>query len=211
MVATIREVARHTSDASARANDNASRASAAAGTVEQLQAASTRVEEIVHLITTIAGQTHLLALNASIEAARAGEHGRGFAVVADEVRALAERSRASTAAVEGILREIDVATREAVVAAGRGVDVVEEGARRAAETEDVIARLSEASRSSAQRAEDIADAAGDQRARLEEVASAIGEAAEQTTELVGVASHAEEVAARLQRLAGDLEALTGQA
>src|SRR4051812_3685940 len=184
------------------------------GTTEGVSTLSDRVRqigEITAAVDELSEQSKLLALNASIEAARAGEHGRGFAVVADEVRALAERSRASTAAVEGILREIDVATREAVVAAGRGVDVVEEGARRAAETEDVIARLSEASRSSAQRAEDIADAAGDQRARLEEVASAIGEAAEQTTELVGVASHAEEVAARLQRLAGDLEALTGQA
>jgi methyl-accepting chemotaxis protein len=169
-----------------------------------------QIGEITAAVDDLSEQSKLLALNASIEAARAGEHGRGFAVVAEEVRALAERSRESTAAVEEILREIDVATRDAVVAAGRGVEVVEEGAKRAAETEDVIARLSQASRDAAARAEEIADAAGDQRRRIEEIASAIRTAADQTGELAGVSAHAEDVAGRLQQLAGDLESLTEQ-
>src|SRR3954469_7643184 len=167
-----------------------------------------QIGEITAAVDELSEQSKLLALNASIEAARAGEHGRGFAVVAEEVRALAERSRASTAAVDEILKEIDVATREAVVAAQRGAEVVEQGTRQAAETEHVIARLSDASRGAAVRAGEIAEAAGDQRARMDDVASAIREAADQTAELVGVATHAEDVAGRLQTLAGDLEALT---
>jgi methyl-accepting chemotaxis protein len=185
--------------------------SATATGVSTLSERVRQIGEITAAVDDLSEQSKLLALNASIEAARAGEHGRGFAVVAEEVRALAERSRASTAAVEEILKEIDVATRDAVVAARRGADVVEEGARQAAETEDVIARLSEASRGAAARVDEIATAAGDQQARIEEVAAAIRTASGQTAELAGVAAHAEDVAGRLQQLAGDLEALTEQA
>lgn len=150
------------------------------GKVADMGARSQQIGVIVETIDEIAGQTNLLALNATIEAARAGEHGKGFAVVADEVRKLAEKSTAATKEISALIRDIQQAVAEAIQAMNESAKEVEEGVGLANQSGQALVRLLDGSETSRQSAEKIASVA----TKMNQLASQLTRAMESVSAVV---------------------------
>ena len=114
-------------------------------TMQQIDASSKKIADIISVIDGIAFQTNILALNAAVEAARAGEQGRGFAVVASEVRSLAGRSAEAAKEIKGLIgtsvEKVESGTK-LVTDAGATMQEIVQSVRRVV---DVIGEITAAS------------------------------------------------------------------
>ncbi len=116
LTSSIKEIGRQvaqSSEVTSKAVDEANRAK---DLVRGLDDAAQKIGKVVALITDIAEQTNLLALNATIEAARAGEAGKGFAVVASEVKNLAAQTAKATEEISNQIAGVQGATKSSVSA-----------------------------------------------------------------------------------------------
>ena len=169
--------------------------------MQSLGAQAESIGAIMTVISDIADQTNLLALNAAIEAARAGEAGRGFAVVADEVRKLAEKTMHATQEVGSAIKGIQTGTRKSIDAVDRTAQTLESATQLVGESG---ASLSEIVRESNQVAEQVNDIA----AAAEELSAS---STEVTRTLDHINDNAAENAALMQQSSAAVEKLTQQA
>ncbi len=164
-------------------------------TMQEINASSKKIADIIGTIDGIAFQTNILALNAAVEAARAGEQGRGFAVVASEVRALAQRSAEAAKEIKALI--------------GASVDKVELGARlvgNAGETMNEIVM-------SVQRVTDIiaeiTAAASEQSDGIGQVSTAVSQLDQMTQQNAALVEESAAAAESLRSQAGKLSEVVG--
>jgi twitching motility protein PilJ len=161
--------------------------------IKRLGESSQEIGNIVELISDIAEQTNILALNASIQASMAGEAGRGFAVVADEVQRLAERAANATKQIEVLVRTIQTDTNEAVVSMERSTTDVVGGALLAENAGAALQEIEQVSNQIASLVQNISASARSQSTASQNIArnmQVLREISAQSADSTSATSHA---------------------
>lgn len=144
VTASINKMAEQFGELHAAAEEGKAMQAASRERIGQIAARSEALLEANKVISTIASQTNLLAMNAAIEAAHAGDAGRGFSVVADEIRRLAETSAGQSKTIRNELAQVQKAIEEVVASSGLSEKSFERVAERISETGALVHEVQQA-------------------------------------------------------------------
>lgn len=183
--------------------------------VNTLSQKSNEINKILGLITEVADQTNLLALNAAIEAARAGEQGKGFAVVADEVRKLAEQSGKSAQQISNLITEIQSESRRAVSAMNESSGAVKEGITIISNAGEAFQNITTSVSEVSSQLQEVAAGVEQVTAGVDEMVSITNKVREITEQsgqfMQNVAASTQEQNASMEEVAASAEKLSGYA
>jgi methyl-accepting chemotaxis protein len=176
-----------------------------AHTILALSEQTQQIGEITDVVSNIAQQSKMLALNASIEAAKAGEAGKGFAVVAAEVKELAIQSQQSTAQVQKILQDIRRATDRAVMATEEGNRRVDAGVVLVEKSGEMMKQLSEVIDETARATRQIVAAVQQEVIGIDQVSNAMNEINKVTSQFVSSTQQTKDAATNMSKVAERLK------
>ncbi len=140
---------------------------------DRLAQQARQIGSISALVSELANQTNILALNASVEAVRAGSHGKGFAVVSGEIRKLADRSKQSAAQINELVTDIYKAMDRTTLATDEGNSTVERGVGIAQHTAETFTGVADAVRNIVSNSQQISANLQEQATAIEQVVTAM--------------------------------------
>jgi methyl-accepting chemotaxis protein len=165
---------------------------------------SQQIGGVLEIVSELAEQTNILAINATIEAAGAGEAGKRFAVVADEIRKLADRVALSAKEIRGLIEDIRAAVNTTVMTTETGSKSVEAGSRQFNEVASVFKQIAAQLANTADAAKEIGLSTKQQATAVEQVNLAITSVAQAARETEASTGQTQQTASQLAGLSSEL-------